>query len=239
MLGQLLRDRDEVVVLIAERVAARKDLHFRHLAQFGFDLLHPLQRRLAVDFRAARQQRAAEFRLIVDENHARARQARRMRRRQPRRPAADHQHVAMREALVVAIGVEMLGRLAETRCIADHFFVLRPELARPHERLVVEARRNEARELLVDRHAIVLDVRLRVHARRDESLIQLDFRRARIRHRVRAGFELHDCIRLFDTRRHDAARPVILPAARDEVLRRSRAARRRAYRPDSPDTCGR
>ncbi len=141
-----------------------------------------------------------------------------MRGRQTRRATADHQHVAMRKAFVVAVRIGLLGRLAEAGCITDHFLILRPELARPHEGFVVEARRDEARELLVDRHAVFFDARLRVHAGRNESLIQLHFSRACVRHRVRAGFELHDRVRLFPPRRHDAARTVVLPAARHEVL---------------------
>jgi hypothetical protein len=56
-----------------------------------------------------------------------------------------------------------------------------------------------------------------VHARRDEALVQLDLGRACVRHRVRAGFELHDGIRFGDVGRHDPARTVVLEAARDEV----------------------
>lgn len=217
MIGEPLHDGHEVVILIAERGAAREDAHVGQLRELRLDLLDPLQRRLAVDLRAAREQAAAQLALIVDEDHARTVDGRRMRGREPRRAAADDEHVAVRVALVVAVGVERVGRLAEAGRLADLLFVLRPQIARPHERLVVEARRQEARELLHHRHPVVLERRLRVYARRDEPLIQLDLGRARVRHRVRAGFELHDGVRLVDARRHDPARTVVLEAARDEV----------------------
>ncbi len=66
MLGEPLCHSDEVMVLVTECRAAAQDLHIGHLPQFVLDLVDPLQRRFAVDLRAARQQRAAEFRLIVD-----------------------------------------------------------------------------------------------------------------------------------------------------------------------------
>ncbi|MNT66457.1 hypothetical protein D3C72_2045230 [compost metagenome] len=48
-------------------------------------------------------------------------------------------------------------------------------------------------------------------------MIQLDFRRACVRHRVRAAFQLHHGIRLSDVRGDDATRAVILEAARDKA----------------------
>ncbi len=123
----------------------------------------------------------------------------------------------MRETFVVAIRVHVFGRFAETRCVADHFFVFRPELARPHEGLVVEASRNKPGDLLVHRHAIVLDARLGIHARGDQPLIQLDLGGTRIGHRISAGFKLNHGIRFCHVGRHNAARPVIFPAARNEM----------------------
>ncbi|MCY1212595.1 hypothetical protein D9M72_243330 [compost metagenome] len=217
VVGETLCHGHEIVVLISEGGAARKDRHVRQLAQFGRDLLGPLQRGLAIELGATGKQAAAKLALIVDQDHARTGYCRRMRCPEARRAAANHQHVAVRVALVVAIGVAHVGRLAKTGRVADLLFVLRPHLARPHEGLVVEAGGHEARKLLVDRHAIAFEIGLRIHAGRDEPVIELDFRRARVRHRIRAAFELHHGIRLSDVRRHDATRAVILEAARDKA----------------------
>ena len=80
---------------------------------------------LAVDLVPLRQQPPAEPEILVAEDHARARAAGRERRHQPGRPAADHQHIAMREGLLVVVGILRAGRAAEARGAADQRLVQR------------------------------------------------------------------------------------------------------------------
>lgn len=171
MIRQALRDGHEVVILIAERGTAREDTHVGQLAQLGFGLLDPLQRGLAVDFRAARQQAAAKLPLVVNQDDARPGHRRRVCGREPRRAATHDEHVAVRVTLVVAVRVAHVGRLAKAGRFANLFFVLRPHLARPHEGLVVETGGQEARKHLADRIAIVFERRFGVHAGGDEPLV--------------------------------------------------------------------
>jgi hypothetical protein len=217
MVSQSLYHRDEVVILVAECGAARQHLHVGHRSERRFDLLDPLHALAAVDFGLARQQAAAQFALVVDQNHARAGCARGVRGRQAARTAADHQYVAVAEAFVVAVCIARVRRGAEARRRANFLFVFRPPFARPHEGLVVEAGRQKARELLVDRHPVVFEARLRIYAMGNQPLIQLDFGGACIGHRILAALQLHDRIRFRHVGADNAARPVILEAASNEM----------------------
>ena len=73
--------------------------------------IEPSDARIRGDGRdvALRQEAAAEFALLVGENHARARVAGGQRRGESRRAAADDQHVAVGVHPVVAVGIR-LGR---------------------------------------------------------------------------------------------------------------------------------
>ena len=73
-----------------------------------------------------------------------------------------------------------------------------------------------------------------VLARRDEPVVQLLRRRAHVGLGARAARELHQRVRLLGAGAEDAARPVVLEAARRPGARRWRAAPRRACRPRSP-----
>ena len=229
MPGAALGDRQEVVVVVAEHGAARQEPHLGHRLQLGDGLRHPRHGRRAVDRAvgrrirgdggdvAVREQAAAELALLVGENDARAGLARRPRRGESGRAPAHDQHVAVGVHLVVMVGVRLGRASAEAGRLADEVLVLHPERLRPHERLVVEAGRHEAREESRERHHVEIDARPGVHAARDEAVVELDLGRARVRHRAGAGLELHDRVGLLDAAGDDAPRPVIFPAPRDHA----------------------
>ena len=217
MIGQPLGDGHQVVVLVAEGRAARQDPDIRPLPQARLDAPGPAQCRLAVDLGRAGQQAAAQLALFVHQDHARAGRGCRVGGRQSRRSAAQHQHIAMGVALVVALGIAGIRRAAQAGGRADPGLVTGPQAARPHEGLVIEAGGQEARQPLVDGQAVALQRRFRIHAGRRQALVQLDLGGARIRHAVWPGFELHDGVGLLHPRRDDAARAVILEAAGDET----------------------
>ena len=109
--------------------------------ELGRDLGEPGRARVA---RRLVEQRAAERRLLLGEDHPRAAAAGGERRGEAGRAAADHQHVAMRMAVLVAVGVGRRRRLAQARGAADRALVdAVPPGRRPHEGLVVEARRQQ------------------------------------------------------------------------------------------------
>ena len=60
----------------------------------------------------AGEQRAAEITVLLGQHHAGAAAAGGESRGEARRAGADHQHVAEGEALVIAVGVGKIGRLA-------------------------------------------------------------------------------------------------------------------------------
>ena len=142
----------------------------------------------------------------------------RERRHQAGRPAADHQHVAMRECLLVMVRDPPRRGAAEARGAADQRLVeLLPELRRPHEGLVVEAGDEEAREPVVHRADVEAQRRPAVLARGDQPVVELGRGRARVRLAPRAGAQFDQRVRLFRACREDAARAVILERAADQL----------------------
>ena len=74
----------------------------------------------------AGQQRTAEVRILLGQYHARTAAARRQCSGKTRRARADDQHVAEGEAHVIAVRVGKVGRLAQTRRLADEGLVEHP-----------------------------------------------------------------------------------------------------------------
>ena len=207
-----------VVVGVAER--ARQDAHFGQPLQLGAHARDPVERRLPVDARVLlRQQPAAEREVHLRQHHARAAACRRQGRREPGRAAAHHQHVAVREGLVVAVGIALGRRLAEARGAADELLPEQPALrrGRPHEGLVVEARGQDLRDPARHRAQVEGERGPAVLRLRDQAVVELALRRLDVRLGARLRADLHQRVRLLDAGADDAARPVVLEAAADEV----------------------
>ena len=218
MIGQALRHRQLVVVVVAEHGAARQQRDPGRARQLCHRARQPLPRRHAVDRLHARSmQAAAQAGPLVGQHHAPTAPRRRKCRRQPRRPASDHQHVAVGVKPLVNVGIGCRRGAAQTRSAPDPPLVHRPPAARPHERLVVEAGRHQAREQARQRHPVALGSGKAVHAGRGEICVQLDFGRPCVRNRTRTLLQLYQRVGLLDAGRHDAARTVVFPAATDQV----------------------
>jgi hypothetical protein len=102
VVGAMLDGEHVVVVVVAEGGGAGQDDHLRRGRQFRGDPRHPVQGRGAVDgLVAAGQQRAAELRLLVDEDDARPGAGGHRRRGQAGRTGADDEDVGVHELLVV------------------------------------------------------------------------------------------------------------------------------------------
>ena len=130
VIGAPLVDRQVVVVVIAEHGAARQQPHVGHRAQLGDDvrdprhgLPPPIEPRTPTRGDAAMsrsaQQPAAEFALLVGEDHARTRLPAANAAASPAGPPPDDQHVAVGVHLVVAVGIGLLRRAAEAGRLAD------------------------------------------------------------------------------------------------------------------------
>ena len=164
------------------------------------------------------QQRAAELGLLVDQDHARAAAAGGERRHQPGGTAADHEHVAVRVHVLVAIRIGRGRRPAQAGGAADQPLVHAPPPAlRPHEGLVVEARREQRAEDVVQRPQVEADGWPAVLARGSEAVVQLDLGGADVGLGARAAAQLHERVRLLGAGAEDAARAVILEAAPDQM----------------------
>ena len=91
--------------------------------ELGQRRLDPVERRRVLDREPFGQQSPTEARLLVDENHPRARPAGGERRGETGRAAADHQNVAMGVMLLVAVGIRLARRFAQPCGAADQVLI--------------------------------------------------------------------------------------------------------------------
>ena len=213
-----LQRRIGAVVVDAEHRGARQDAHIRQRRQLGGDMGDPVGRAALVEGAGVGDQPAAEAEVLLAQHDARTGPARRQRGHQPRRTAADHQHVAMQERLLVGVRVGGAGGAPEPGGAADQRLVdLFPERGRPHEGLVVEAGGQDRSEHGVDRQQIEAQRRPAVLAGGDETIVKLGGGGARVGLATRALPQLHQRVRLLRPRREDAARAVIFERPADQV----------------------
>ena len=213
MLGQALIGADHVVGVIGEGVGAGEEGDIGEAFQLGDRGFQPFGGALAVDGGLAfSQKRAARFGLFVDQEDALAALGRRQSRRDSGGACADDQHFAVGVAVLIGVRVGQGRGLAQARRLADDRFVqLVPGAARPHEGLVVEARRDEAGKQVVDHAYVEAKVRPAVLALGDQTLIDLYLGGAEIgRKACPVPRDAHQGVRLFGPGRNHAARAVIL-----------------------------
>ncbi len=161
---------------------------------------------------------AAEGEALLGENDPGSRTRRGKRRHQPGRSRSDDEHVAEGVGLFVGVGIALDRSATEAGSAPDHRLVdLLPERRRPHERLVVEARREDRRQQSVDGQKIERQRRPAILALRFETVVKLGSRRFRIGFAARARAQLDERVRFFRARRQDAARAVILERSADQT----------------------
>ena len=164
------------------------------------------------------EQRAAQQRPVLRQDHPGAAAPGGERRREARGPAAHDQHVAMRVAMLVTIGIRLARGLAQARGGADHALVdIAPPGARPHEGLVVEAGRQQRAEEVVDPAQVELDRGPAILAARDEAIEELDLGGPDVGLGAGALAELDQGVGLLRPGRDDAARAMILEAPPDQM----------------------
>ena len=220
VVGDALAEAEMVVREVAEGGGARQQPHPGVTTEFVDRRRDPLGRRDAVDARpGVGQQRTAHLRPLIAEDHARAAARRGQRRRETGGTCAHDEHLAMRVLLRVAVGVGQARRLAQARHAADQRLVEpMPGAARPHEGLVVEARGQERREQFRHTPEVETQARPAVLADGAEAVVELHLGRAQVGRRARGVAAHGDEGRgLLGACGHDAARPVVLERATDEV----------------------
>ena len=204
-----LHHRDPVVVVAAEHDGVGQHLQTRRRRDRLPELPHGGQVGLV-----APAQVAAQRVLLLHEHHHGSGPRRRDRRRHPRRPTSRHQHVGVGVPLVeAALGTVRCRRFAAVGEPLEHPFVRRPQPARAHEGLVVEARGKRPTGHLVDRLHVEGQGRPgvlgpHVHARPDESMGAAH---------VGLVVHLHQAARVQVVGGEQAPRPVVLEAAGEDV----------------------
>src|SRR5258708_5532520 len=220
MIGQSLIQADEIVREVPKGGGSRQHRNSRVLLQPRKGALEPLRGMLALDADLGiRQETAAEFALFVAEHDTRAGIGRRERGGESGRARTDNEYIAVRIALCVAIRVGKRGRFAQSGGTANQWLVHGlPGTARPHEGLVVEARREEPRQRIVDATHIELKGRPAILAMGVQVAIQLNLGRAQVWRDARGvAADGDERIRLFGAGRKNAARPMIFEGTSDEV----------------------
>ncbi len=220
MLGQALRQSHHVVRIAAERRGARQQRHAAVPRQRGKRPVQPTLRRHAIDrCRRLGQQRAAQLRLLVAQDHPRPRRRGGNGGGEAGRAGAHHQHVAVRIALSVTIRVRQGWRAAQPGGGADHLLV--DAMPRPGgilERLVVEPGGQQRRQDIVDRAEIEAERRGMVLALGAQPVVQFDLRGAQVRRAARSVADDRDQRRGFiRPGRQHAARAVVFERAPQQV----------------------
>ena len=220
MIADALVEPDEVLRIVAERRGPRQDRDIVHGLQLRHRALRPGPTVLAIDHSARFEaQRAAEFGLLVGDDDAHAGFGSSQRRGQAACTAAKHQHFAMGVTGRIMIRVGPVGRHAEAGGGTDLGLVQRlPRSLRPHEGLVVETGGEERRGEVVDRADVEGQRRPAVLRTRFQPLIQLLHGGAHVRRLAgRVPLDLDERVGLLGAGRQNAARPVILERAADQV----------------------
>ena len=164
------------------------------------------------------KQPAAETKIFFAEDDACPGAAGRQCRGETGGPGADHQHVAMRGRMFVAVGIRQSACRAEPGGAADQRLVdLLPKGRRPHEGLVVEAADEQRREKLVGSENIEIERRPTILAFGLEPVVKLYGRGLSIRLAPRAAPQRDERIGLLRARREDSASAMIFERAPDEL----------------------
>ena len=217
VVGPPLQSGDEAVVVVPERGGPGEHRDLPLFPQGGGAVRDPGEGGLAAELAAGAEQRAPELRLIVGEDHPRARPRRRERGGKSGWTAPHHEYVAECVALVVAVRIRTVRRPPVPRHSPDRPLVHGPGGARPHEGLVVEPGGEQPAKPSQSAREIEAKRGPAVHRARLEPLDQLHHRPRRVGNRraLHPGV-MHgeDPVRLLRPRPDEASGAVVLDAAR-------------------------
>jgi len=154
---------------------------------------------------------------VVDQRHVGPQLRRSLGRGHARDAAADHEHVRVAPAVLGAPAPFGLAarQPAEPGRVSEDLFVERPQPARPDEGLVIEAgRRQPAAEQVGAPHQVEAQRRGRVHVRHPHPRAD----RLRTGANARRAVDLDEAVRALAGAAEEAARAVVLEAAREHQL---------------------
>jgi hypothetical protein len=213
-----LHGGEDAVVEDAHDGGARHHADIGHGGQFDDRGGGPEMGRLLADPVGLGVEAAAQEEVLVGEDDAGAGAAGGEGGHQARGARADHQEVAVKETLVVEVGVGLAREAAEARGAADGGLVdALPEGAGPHEGLVVEARRQERGKEVVYAQRVEGEARPAVLASGIEAVEELGHGGAGVGLLPGAGAQLHEGVGLLRARRQEAAGAVVLEAPAEEL----------------------
>ena len=120
----------------------------------------------------------------------------------------------MNIALVIGIRVGCVRGPTQTRDLADTALITLPEGARPHERLVIKAGRQQAANQIVNGINIVFHTGPTIDRLSLEPFIEFHLRRTQSRHCLAPFAHLENSVRFFSPNPNNASRTVILETPR-------------------------
>ena len=219
--GQVIRPslqgQQEVVLVVACHGGPGQDLDLRQRSQLFHHSVDPSPAGKTLDPAAAPEQSASRFVPFVHEDHAGAGASRLQGRGQAGRAGSRHEDVAVGVHVVVVVGIGAGGDHAETGGLADLMLVPPPGPRRPHEGLVVEAGRHQAREPAVDGPQVELDAGKDVDAPGRQAVVELHLGGHQVGLRAGPLSHLDQRVGLLHARGHDSPGTVVLQASRHQV----------------------
>ena len=194
--------------------------HVFHTLERGEGFIHELIHRLAIDLAAIHGRAAAPMGGLFHDQHVGTGFGRGFRRLKAGDAAADDGDVDKGIEMLVGVVVTAPGCFAETCRLADEGLVdVFPERAGMHEHLVVEARRQEAREELgVDLAHVEFEARPVVLAFDGEAVEELGRGGALVGLEAGALAHVEERVGLFHAGGDDAAGAVVLERPPDQHL---------------------
>ena len=211
-----------VVVENARQRGSGQHSHVGGSSQFSLNCGHPEVCIHAVNLNRITQQRSAAFSILLNQHHPRARLRRHAGCLQTRWPRAHHNDVSMLIVAVIARNVGDIVGHTQARSPPDH----RLDQPMPHGRadqegLVVKACWNKPRDHRVNRANVKSQIWKGVDRLGCQALTQLGKGCAVVgfpgAFLIGVDVAIDQRVRLFNTRGHDAAWPVILKRATDQM----------------------
>ena len=211
MVGHLFIGQHIAVVIDARRHAAQAQRDIRHFFKGLNGILHPFIGRFSVDHIAIHWRAATPMGGLLHQDHAVTRLPGQQRRLQTCNTAAHDQQIAESIGLLIVIRVLTNRGFAEaSRFTDDRFEHMFPCKARVDEGLVIEARRQETRSIVIHNANIEFQAGKVVLACAGQPIEQLGRGGALVRFKPPALAHVDNRVRLFGTAGNNAARAVIL-----------------------------
>ena len=211
MVGDALHKRQVIMVHIAKHRRAWQQRHLGHRFKFGSHpgdpdaCIHTFNSGVILS-----QQPAAKLILLIGQNHPGTAASGMKRRHQACGAASGNQYITMRMRLFIPVRVVMVVRHpAKAGGMANDMFIAHPHRGRPHEGLVIEASRKEARQQRIHRADIEFQRGCAVLALGIQPLKQLNLRGAQIGFGIGTPAKPYQRVRFLRPTPKNSARAVI------------------------------